>query len=62
MSNAKRFRFQQGQDYIVPAPNKARVARVQSLRASSAAGPQDHSPRRQRSRSAARTAAIKGSY
>lgn len=58
MSKAKRFGFQQGQDYQVPA----HVHRVQGLRASSAATPQDHSPRRQRSRSAARAAAIKGAY
>lgn len=58
MSKAKRFGFQQGQDYQVPT----HVRRVQGLRASSAASPQDHSPRRQRSRSAVRAAAIRGSY
>lgn len=55
MAKPKRFSFTESQ-------NPQRVARVQNLRRSSAAGPQDHTPRRQRSRSAARTAAIKGSY
>lgn len=59
MSKAKTYRFQEGQDYIVTDP---RVTRVQELRRSSAASPQDHSPRRQRSRSAAKSAAIRGSY
>lgn len=58
MSRAKRFHFTEGQDYVVPA----RVARVQGLRHSSAAGPQDRqAPRRERSRSAARGAAIRRS-
>lgn len=58
MSKAKRFHFTEGQDCAVPA----RVARVQNLRRSSAAGPQDRqSPRRERSRSAARDAAIRRS-
>jgi hypothetical protein len=56
------FGFQEGQDHIVAAPSRARVAHVQGLRTSSAAGTQDHSPRRQRSRGAARQAAIRGSY
>lgn len=51
MSKAKRFSFTEGQD-------PQRVTRVQDLRRSSAAGAQDHSPRRQRSRSASRNAAI----
>ena len=58
MSKAKRFSFQEGQDHVVPV----RVTRVQGLRSSSAASPQAHSPRRQRSRAAARTVAIQGSY
>ena len=58
MSKAKRFRFTEGQDYVLPA----RVTHVQGLRSSSAAGPQDRqSPRRERSRSAARGAAIRRS-
>jgi hypothetical protein len=55
MAKAKRFAFTEGQD-------SPRVTRVQDLRRSSAASPQDHSPRRQRSRSASRNAAIQRSY
>ena len=58
MSKAKRFAFAEGQDYTVPA----RVSHVQGLRQSYAASPQDHSPRRERARSAARKAAIQRSY
>jgi hypothetical protein len=60
VSKAKRFAFTQGQDATTVLPSsRARVARVQALRRSSATTPQDHTPRRQRSRSAARNAAIR---
>jgi hypothetical protein len=56
-SKAK-FAFTEGQD----APRASRVGRVQELRRSGAAGAQDHAPRRERSRSAGKRAAIARGY
>jgi hypothetical protein len=53
-----RFAFTEGQD----TPRASNVNRVQGLRRSSAASAQDHSPRRERSRSAGNRAAIRRGY
>lgn len=55
MPKAKRFTFTEGQD-------PARVARVQGIRQSSAAGVHSSVPRRERSRGAARRSAIARGY
>ena len=55
MSKAKRFTFTEGQDPV-------RVTRVQGIRRSSAAGAHAAQPARERSRAAARKAAIDRGY
>lgn len=58
---AKRFGFEEGQDYRTARGRSGRVQAVQGLRASSAASPQERGNRRQNTRATARAAAIRAS-
>lgn len=58
---AKRFSFEEGQDYKTARGRNGRVQAVQGLRASSATTPQERGNRRQGTRATATAAAIRAS-